>query len=108
MIRLFADDTSLYLIVDTPLQTAHVLNQDLLKITDWADKWLVTFNPQNTEALLLSRKINEILHPPLLMNNHAIVEVETRKHLGVMLENNCNWLSHINMISSKAWQRIYI
>ena len=56
VIRLFADDTSLYLIVDTPLQTAHALNQDLLKITDWTDKWLVTFNPQKTEALFTVSK----------------------------------------------------
>ena len=34
--------------------------------------WLVTFNPSKTEALLLSRKLNTIHHPPLYMDNVQI------------------------------------
>lgn len=71
-------------------------------------KWLVTFNPQKTESLLLSRKINKPFHPPILMNDQVINEVDKHKHLGVILENNCNWHKHIDMITTKAWQRIYI
>ena len=44
-IRLFADDTSLYIIVDDPIQAAEQLNMDLAKIHRWAEKWLLTFNP---------------------------------------------------------------
>ena len=46
-IRLFADDTSLYIIVDDPIQPTEQLNLDLANINYWADKWLVTFNPGN-------------------------------------------------------------
>ena len=106
-IRLFADDTSLYMIVDNPLHTANTLNQDLVKISTWADKWLVTFNTQKTESLLISRKINKPIHPPIVMNNDHITEVDNHKHLGVVFENTCAWHLHINMIISKAWQRIY-
>ena len=42
-IRLFADDTSLYIIVDDPIQAVEQLNLDLAKIHRWAEKWLVTF-----------------------------------------------------------------
>ena len=51
-IRLFADDTSLYIIVDHPIQAAEQLNLDLAKIHRWADKWLVTFNPGKSESIL--------------------------------------------------------
>jgi hypothetical protein len=37
-IKLFADDTSLYLIVDDPNETADSLNNDLTKIHDWVTK----------------------------------------------------------------------
>ena len=47
-IKLFADDTSLYLIVDDPIETVETLNGDLDKIHNWSEKWLVKFNPQNT------------------------------------------------------------
>ena len=37
-IRLFADDTTLYIIVDNPVQAADQLNFDLFKIHQWANK----------------------------------------------------------------------
>ena len=43
-IRLFADDASLYIIVDDPLDAAIKLNADLSRIDMWASMWLVTFN----------------------------------------------------------------
>ena len=51
-IRLFADDTSLFIIVDNPLTAARNLNTDLEKISRWAATWLVSFNPTKTESLL--------------------------------------------------------
>ena len=42
-IRLFADDTSLYIIVKNPATAALCLNTDLGKISRWAATWLVTF-----------------------------------------------------------------
>ena len=41
-IRLFADDTSLFIIVDNPLIAATNLNTDLEKISRWAATWLVS------------------------------------------------------------------
>ena len=44
-IRLFADDTSLYIIVEDPIVAAELLNADLEKIAEWALKLLVKLNP---------------------------------------------------------------
>ena len=68
-IRLFADDTSLFIIVDNPVTSAEQLNFDLRKVLLWADTWLVSFNVTKTEALLISRKINRPIHPLIYMNN---------------------------------------
>ena len=72
-IRLFADDTSLYIVVDNPLVAAETLNADLEKISRWAATctWLVTFNPNKSVALLLSRKVRYPLHPPLFYEKHT-------------------------------------
>lgn len=110
-IRLFADDTSLYLIVDDPVRASITINNDLETIRSWADKWLVTFNPKKTETLLISRKTIKPIHPPLLMSNtviNMIKEVETHKHLGVYLSNDGSWHRHIEYIKQKAWARINI
>jgi hypothetical protein len=37
-INLFADDTSLYLVADDPIETAETLNGDLDKIHIWSEK----------------------------------------------------------------------
>ena len=39
-IRLFADDTSVYIVVDDPVTAAACINADLGRITQWAAKWL--------------------------------------------------------------------
>ena len=66
-IRLFADDTSLYIIVDNPLLAANTLNADLTKLHNWASKCLVTFNPSKSESIIVSRKHNRPINPPLNM-----------------------------------------
>ena len=51
-IRLFADDTSLFIIVDDPVSSAEGLNADLIKLLQWAETWLVTSNLNKTETLI--------------------------------------------------------
>ena len=55
-IRLFADNTTIYIIVDFPDSAAQILNIDLERIAHWAAMWLVNFNPNKNEAKLNSRK----------------------------------------------------
>ena len=40
-IRLFADDTALYIVVDDSILAAQQLNGDMHKIHSWAERWLV-------------------------------------------------------------------
>jgi hypothetical protein len=107
-IKLFADDTSLYLIVDDPNETADSLNNDLTKIHDWATKWLVTFNAQKTETMTISRKNDKPNHLPLYMDSKEISTVSEHKHLGLVISDNGSWKKHIDMITGKAYKRINI
>ena len=80
----------------------------LIKMLQWAEAWLVTFNPNNTESLIISRKINKRLHPSLYMNNQQVLEVDCHKHLGLYLSNNGSWHQQINFILERAWCKINI
>ena len=93
--RLFADDTSLVIIVDFPDSAAQILNVDLERLYEWAVQWLVRFNPNKTESLLFFRKLNIQLHPTLFFNDVPIQEVVSHKHLGVYLSQRCDWHNHI-------------
>ena len=107
-IKLFADDTSLYIIVDDPVDAAETLNTDLSKIHDWSMKWLVKFNPDKTESMIVSRKSNRPLHPPLMMDNKIINMVSEHKHLGLTISNDGNWGKHVDLIIKKAFTRVNI
>ena len=85
-----------------------MINTDLETIHRWAEKWLVKFNPSKSESLLVSRKNKRNMHPQLIMNTVYINEVQHHKHLGVILSNDGTWHEHINLITSKAWQKIYV
>ena len=101
-IRLFADDTSLFIIVENSVITADCLNRDLDKMKQWATTWLVSFNPSITETLLISRKVNRPQHPPLFMQDVQIKEVDYHKHLGLNFSNDGCWHQHIRYITEKA------
>ena len=105
-IRLFADDTSLYIIVDFPDSAAQILILDLERLYNWAVQWLVKFNPIKTESLLFTRRVNLRDHPTLFFNDVPIQEVVSHKQLGVYLSQRCDWQKHIDFIKEKAWSRI--
>ena len=103
---LYADDTSLFDIVDDPVTSSQKLNNDLSKINDWAQKWLVTINPSKTECMTFSAKRIKPPHPDLFYGDNKINEVAQHTHLGVVLCNNLSWRAHIFKIYEKASKRL--
>ena len=74
-VKFFADDTSLFSIVEDPEVSADNLQHDLDKITEWAYQWKMSFNPDPTkpaEEILFSHKIHRPYHPPLNFNNNEM------------------------------------
>ena len=48
-VKLFADDTSLFSVVNNASVSASRLNNDLVKIRDWAFNWKLSLNPDPTK-----------------------------------------------------------
>jgi hypothetical protein len=59
-IRLFADDTCLYLPTNDVEFSSRTLNRNLEIIWDWSQKWRLRFNPTKTKSLILTRKTNKL------------------------------------------------
>ena len=62
--NLFADDTSLSLVVHDPVLAATNLQADIHKTENWAKKWPVKFNPSKSESLIISKKKTTETCPP--------------------------------------------
>ena len=107
-VRLFADDTSLYMSVENPQTTASILSNDLAKMHVWAQKWLVNFNPAKTESLLISRRLIKPNHPNIIFQQTIVQEVNFHKHLGIIFSSDASWNYHINYIMEKARKRLCI
>jgi hypothetical protein len=106
-IRLFADDTCLFIEVNDHTEGAAKLNEDLLHIRDWSNKWLVCFSPQKTKDMVISNKA-PIDYPEVTLDDQPIERVTSHKHLGVTLANDLSWKTHAYNIGKKAYNTLGI
>ena len=64
--KLFRDDTSLFSVIHDSSTTRNELNDDLVKINNWAYQWKMSFNPdpnKQAQAVIFSRKTKKLNHP---------------------------------------------
>ena len=101
-VRLFADDTSLFSIVNDVANTAFKLNRDLEKIKLWAWQWKMQFNADKTEEVIFSTKRVKPDHPPLKLGDDVITQSLEHKHLGMVLDSKLDFKSHIREAITKA------
>ena len=101
-IRLFADDTTIYIIVDFPDSAAQIFNIDLDRIAHWAAKRLVGFHAKKTETSLISRRLCRLNHRTLFFNHVPIPEGKSHKLLGIYFSDKRDWQVHLNYIQEKS------
>jgi hypothetical protein len=55
-IKLFADDTSLFIIIDDSnyIEASEILSTNLGRIYKWSRDWAIKFNPNKTESVLFT------------------------------------------------------
>ena len=105
-VKMFADDTSLFSVVDDVDRTAEELTSDLETVNLWACQWKMQFNTDKTVKLIFSTKRVKPIHPPLLLGNDAVTEKAGHKHLRMILDPKLNFQSHIKEAILKARQGI--
>ena len=104
-IKFFADDTSLFSIVKDPKASADNLNYDLELISRWAFQWKMSFNPDPSKPateIIFSHKRKPLINPPIFFNNVKVKQLNTHKHLSLILDSKLTFASHINEKLSKA------
>ena len=107
MCKIFADDTSLFSKVLDINKSVTELNTDLEKISQWVSQWKMQFNSDpNKQAneVIFSRRLisNNLAHSPVKFNNNNISRCSHQKHLGVVLDSNLNFNTHIDQKIKKC------
>ena len=96
--KLFADDTSIFSVVHDISLSLLQLNDDLIKISNWAYQWKMSFNPEVTtqdQEVVFSRKSQKVTHPTVYFNNSPVTRSSSQKHLGI------HFIHHIKKKLSK-------
>ena len=88
MTRLFADDTAIASLSSNLMDIKGILIHDLRYITFWAKQWLVSFNPNKTEAFFFSNVAAS--EPHFIFYNTELVFVDNHKHLGLTFSSSVN------------------
>ena len=98
-VKLFADDATLYFDFTDKDVAQDTLNQDLHYIQLWADKWIMKFSPTKTKSMGLSlMRGNYVNNVNLTFNGIDLENVESHKHLGLVLTRRLHWSPHITYI----------
>ena len=103
-VRLFADDTIVYLAVSST-QDAETLQNDLNKLGNWERKWHMEFHPEKCKVLTITRKSKPIVHNYTLHGN-TLEHVETAKYPEITMTKDFRWNIQIENITSKANQTL--
>ena len=104
-VKHFADDTSLFTIVQDSATAANDMNHDLELIKQWANDWRMSFNPdpqKQAVELMFSKKTIEIDHPVVSFNDIPVKQVREHKHLGIVLDSKLSFSAHIKSAISKT------
>ena len=99
-VRLFADDTIVYLTVTSETDIGS-LHTDLDKLGIWELKWKMEIHPGECNVLTIIRKANPIYHQYTL-HDHILESVRSAKYLGCHITSNMQWSDNISSICGKA------
>lgn len=85
-VRLFEDDTLLYMTVACDSDN-QVLQNDLDRLLDWSDKWMMVFHPNKCNVLRISKKQNPTSFQ-FQLRGHPLATVPAVKYLGIKITND--------------------
>lgn len=97
--KLFADDTKVIGIIRNPLDI-QVLQDDIYRLLDWSEKWLMSFNDEKCTYMVFNNKFFTF---DFEMNGKSLRESECERDLGIYLNNKLKWNYQATMAANRAF-----
>ena len=98
-VYLFADDTKIFNII-TDNESVDTLQSDLKKLEEWSNKWLLKFHPEKCKHMHIGKSSDVVVNYQL--NDTTIDQVSEEKDIGVIIDNDLSFDTHISKKCSKA------
>ena len=99
-VKLYIEDTLICRIINSA-EDITILQRDLNTLSEWANKWLMSFNPSKYVHLTITHKTNPLKSSYSICGS-VIQQSNSAKYLRVTITSNLSWSEHINNITNKA------
>ena len=107
-IRLFADDTNVFYSDKNLNNLEQIINEELIKLTDWLRANKLSLNISKSKYMLISSSNKLKVNLDIKIGNISLKQSEFVKYLGIYIDHNLTWKAHINYISKKISKSIGI
>ena len=99
---LFADDTNLFISHNDPVYLINTLNRELNKLSTWFAANRLSLNLAKTNFMVFKPgQKKQSFEFQVFINKQPILRVSETMFLGVLLDDNLTWKSHISLTANK-------
>ena len=107
---IYADDTTLFanLINSNNSNNVVQINYELSVISEWLKLNKLSLNVAKTKAMIFHAPQKKVTEPDIFIDDIRISYVSEFNFLGILIDKNLKWKSHINMVSKKVSKAVGI
>ena len=106
----YADDTVVYQSGTDPEEISRSLNEDLNRVNKWCKENKLHINCKKTKYLILGSPHNTNKCPDLnlTLDQYKLQKVTTFKYLGITLDQNLTFESHVNALLKTVRHKLFL
>ena len=107
---LFADDTNLFFSHSDLTQATDIMNRELYNTTQWLNSNRLSLNVKKTHFMVFKtpRKLIDTSNISIQISDESISQTKASKFLGIIIDENLTWKTHMNDIARKVAKNIGI
>ena len=100
---LFADDAKCFRPITNPSDCS-LLQDDLVRLLDWSNKWKLHFNISKCALVRFSYGTPISPASSYCMGDQDIVALDCLRDLGVLISDDLSWSAHYDLLCSRAYK----
>ena len=102
----YADDTSIQALVSNDVDLVNYYSE-VERFVQWCDSNYLLLNVKKTKELVIDFRKAGKEHDPIIIKGEEVERVTTYKYLGVVFDENLDWVENSNKVQKKVNQRVH-
>ena len=103
----YADDTSIQALIKTTDDVANYFSE-VNRFVEWCDSHFLLLNVKKTKELIFDFRKTDNHHESIIIKGETVERVSTYKYLGVIFDENLDWVKNSETLQCKANQRLFL